>query len=623
MICDLDERRLYACAGPPCENPYQVFEMERGVTLASTTSSSPAAASSTAAATPGTAATSPCAATASPPSARRGRCAAGASSTPATATSRPASSTRTRTRTSPSCCIRAPRRRCARASPRTSPATAACRRRRSPSRTATTPSRTGRTTPGAWTAWPGTGARSRQYLGAVRRGGHAINIAPLVGHGALRLAVVGFAERAVTERELARMERLLDASHARRRARPVERASSIRRAASRAPRSSCACAGSWRATRASTPRTCAASARRSSPRSPRRSSSGAPPAAPWRSRTTRPSGARPRTPSANLALIEEARRGGLDVDHRQRRAHRSRAAPLAGAAAAGARPRPRRAHRAALGPRARAPALRREVLEDALPGAGYAGVVRHGRFDRVVVFHAGRHPELRGRSVADIAAERGADGFDTFLDLIVEEDDDIVGLFDYIEEKNIRALLQSPLAMISSDGLVMAPPEELDDPSLYWPCSYGEYPGMLERYVRDEPVLRLEEAIRKMTSFPAQRFGLLRPGRAAPRSQGRPRRLRPRPRARPGDQPVPARVPLREHPARRARGHRLGARQRRAGDRGGRAHGRAARAGCCGAEVAAPPARRRPLLPERTKPPHGLDAPYPRAVLGHRVESRR
>ena len=84
------------------------------------------------------------------------------------------------------------------------------------------------------------------------------------------------------------------------------------------------------------------------------------------------------------------------------------------------------------------------MLEDALPGAGYAGVVRHGRFDRIVVFHAGRHPELRGRSVADIAAERGADGFDTFLDLIVEEDDDIVGLFDYIEEKNIRALLQSP-----------------------------------------------------------------------------------------------------------------------------------------------------------------------------------
>jgi len=135
----------------------------------------------------------------------------------------------------------------------------------------------------------------------------------------------------------------------------------------------------------------------------------------------------------------------------------------------------------------------------------------------IVVFHAGRHPELRGQSVADIAAERGADPWDTFLDLIVEEDDDIIGLFDYIEERNVRALLQSPISMVCSDGLVMQPPEQLDDPSVYWPCSFGEYPGVLERYVREEPVLRLEEAVRKMTSFPAQRFrlfdrGALRPG---------------------------------------------------------------------------------------------------------------
>jgi len=71
--------------------------------------------------------------------------------------------------------------------------------------------------------------------------------------------------------------------------------------------------------------------------------------------------------------------------------------------------------------------------------------------------------------------------------------------------------------MIFSDGQVLAPYGFLNDPPPYSPCSYGEFPGVLERYVRDEPVLRLEEAIRKMTSFPAQRFGLwdrgiLRPG---------------------------------------------------------------------------------------------------------------
>ena len=106
------------------------------------------------------------------------------------------------------------------------------------------------------------------------------------------------------------------------------------------------------------------------------------------------------------------------------------------------------------------------------------------------------------------------------MDLIVEEDDRIVGIFDYIDEADIRRLFSHPLVMVSSDGLVMPPAETLEDPNEYWPCSYGEYPGILEHYVRDEPVMTLEEAVRKMTSYPAQRFGLhdrgvLRPGLAA------------------------------------------------------------------------------------------------------------
>lgn len=63
--------------------------------------------------------------------------------------------------------------------------------------------------------------------------------------------------------------------------------------------------------------------------------------------------------------------------------------------------------------------------------------------------------------------------------------------------------------MICSDSQVLAPYGFLNDPPPYYPCCYGEFPGVLERYVRDDPVLTLEEAIRKMTSFPAQRFGLM------------------------------------------------------------------------------------------------------------------
>jgi N-acyl-D-amino-acid deacylase len=84
--------------------------------------------------------------------------------------------------------------------------------------------------------------------------------------------------------------------------------------------------------------------------------------------------------------------------------------------------------------------------------------------------------------------------------------------FDYIDQSNIEILLKHPAVMITSDGRALALSGFLNDPPPYSPCSYGEYPGVLERYVRDKKVLTLEEAIRKMTSFPAQRFGLANRG---------------------------------------------------------------------------------------------------------------
>jgi N-acyl-D-amino-acid deacylase len=354
-----------------------------------------------------------------------------------------------------------------------------------------------------------------QYLAALRRGGHAINLVPLVGHGALRLAVVGFAERAVTERELARMERLLEASM---------------RAGAHGMSSGLVYPPGCFASTDELLRLCRVVARHqgiytSHVRGERETilqavaealELGRAAGCPVEVSHNAPKWGAPEDAAANLGLIEAARRGGLDATT-DNDVHTDLAPRLSRALPQPVLDLDHQALIALLSDREARAALHREVLEDSLPGAGYAGLVRHGRFERIVVFHAGRHPELRGRSVADIASERGAEPWDTFLDLIVEEDDDIIGLFDYIEEKNIRALLQSPIAMISSDGLVMQPPEQLDDPSVYWPCSYGEYPGVLERYVREEPVLRLEEAIRKMTSFPAQRFrlfdrGALRPG---------------------------------------------------------------------------------------------------------------
>jgi N-acyl-D-amino-acid deacylase len=354
-----------------------------------------------------------------------------------------------------------------------------------------------------------------QYLNAIASAGAAINIAPLIGHGALRVAAMGFAERAAREPELARMERLLEAAM---------RAGALGMSTGLVYPPGCY------ASREEIVRLCGVVARHhgiytSHIRGERETileavaealeigrRSGVPVEV---SHNCPKWGAR-EDASANLALIEEARRGGQDVTtdndvHTELAPRLSRALP---------QPVLDLGHDellALLRDPVKRDRLRRDIADDTLPGAGYTGLVRHGRFDRIVILHAARHPELRGRSVADIAAQRGRSGLDTFFDLIVEEDDQVVGIFDYMHEKDIRALLTHPLSMVCSDGLVMPPAEVLDDPALYWPCSYGEYPGILERYVRDEAVLRLEEAVRKMTSFPAQRFGLhdrgvLRPG---------------------------------------------------------------------------------------------------------------
>jgi N-acyl-D-amino-acid deacylase len=170
-------------------------------------------------------------------------------------------------------------------------------------------------------------------------------------------------------------------------------------------------------------------------------------------------------------------------------------------------------------PRAR-DQIKHEIVQDQRPAFGPSGLLRHGRWERITVLYADGSPEVVGKTLADIAQQRDQDPFEVYFDLIVANGEDIEAVFNYIDEENIRILLRHPAVMICSDGQVLAPYGFLNDPPPYSPCSYGEFPGVLERYVRDEPVLTLEGAIRKMTSFPAQRFGLydrgvLRPGMCA------------------------------------------------------------------------------------------------------------
>jgi N-acyl-D-amino-acid deacylase len=354
-----------------------------------------------------------------------------------------------------------------------------------------------------------------EYLEEIEGRGSAINIAPLAGHGALRVAVMGYEQRAPSATELEWMASLLDEAM-------VAGAHGLSTGLVYPP-------GCYAAT-GEIVALCRVVARRggmyaSHVRGERETildavaeaiAIGRAAGVPVEVSHNCPKWGAPEPAAANLALIEGARESGHDVTadndvHTELAPRLSRALPqplheLAPAELC-----------AALSDPAFREQVRRDVLEDRLPGPGYAGLLRHGAWDRIVLLYAPGHPGLVGKSVAAIAADRGADPFDAFLDLIVEEADRAVGIFDYMDPDDIRALLTHHLTMCCSDGFVSAPPDEAWTEDLYWPCGYSEYPYILERFVREEKALRLEEAIRKMTSFPAQRFGLfdrgaLRPG---------------------------------------------------------------------------------------------------------------
>jgi len=160
--------------------------------------------------------------------------------------------------------------------------------------------------------------------------------------------------------------------------------------------------------------------------------------------------------------------------------------------------------------------VRQEIVLDRRPAFGPSGLLKHTQWDRITILHAPEDPQVIGKTIAALSREQNQDPFDVYFDLIVRNGHAVDAIFDYIDEANIRLLLQHPAVMICSDGEVLAPYGFLNDPPPYSPCSYGEFPGVLERYVRDQPVLTLPEAIRKMTSFPAQRLGLLDRGLLRP-----------------------------------------------------------------------------------------------------------
>jgi len=121
----------------------------------------------------------------------------------------------------------------------------------------------------------------------------------------------------------------------------------------------------------------------------------------------------------------------------------------------------------------------------------------------------GQEAELEGKNIDEISELKALDPADCTMDLLLEQDGKVSMVLFHMAETDVEQVLSWDRSLIASDSLH-------DRARKPHPRLYGTFPHVLAKYVRERKLLTLEEAIRKMTSFPARRFGLGKRGLIAP-----------------------------------------------------------------------------------------------------------
>lgn len=121
---------------------------------------------------------------------------------------------------------------------------------------------------------------------------------------------------------------------------------------------------------------------------------------------------------------------------------------------------------------------------------------------------------LIGKTLAEIAAARGTSPDDTAMDLVIEDQTRVSVVYFLMSEENVRRQIALPWVSFVSDSEALAP-EGVFLKSNPHPRAYGNFARLLGKYVREERVLTLEEAVRRLTSLPADNLRLARRGALA------------------------------------------------------------------------------------------------------------
>jgi N-acyl-D-aspartate/D-glutamate deacylase len=157
--------------------------------------------------------------------------------------------------------------------------------------------------------------------------------------------------------------------------------------------------------------------------------------------------------------------------------------------------------------RLRDPKLRAKMKQDIEANTEVENLLAGSTFDGVQIASvpADKDQSIVGKRLSQIAREKGADNWDTLFAVLLDNDGRVGALYHMMSEDDVKTAMRFSWVSVGTDSSAIKPEGELGRGQPH-PRSYGTFPRILGRYVRDEKVLPLTDAIRKMTSLAASQM---------------------------------------------------------------------------------------------------------------------
>ncbi len=130
----------------------------------------------------------------------------------------------------------------------------------------------------------------------------------------------------------------------------------------------------------------------------------------------------------------------------------------------------------------------------------------------LVGFRSDELRPLTGKTLAEVASQRGSSPEETAMDLVIEDESRVGTVYFLMSEDNVKRQIAVPWVSFGSDAASLAPEGVFLETNPH-PRAYGNFARLLGKYVRDEQVIPLREAIRKLTSLPAENLKVKDRGR--------------------------------------------------------------------------------------------------------------